>query len=148
MSYRIRDVDRGSAKLRAALADLEEGVPVTVGIHEDRASEPHRGPSDATVGDVAAVHEFRSGESWLRSTVDESRTQIEKALATAAKRAIKSAIYGSGSGDEVPRHFGRVALRFAKKAARKIAKLRLIDTRHLIESVEGRVRGERVAEEA
>jgi hypothetical protein len=148
MSYRIRDVDRGSAKLQAALADLAEGVPVTVGIHEDAASQPHRGPSDATVGEVAAIHEFRSGESWLRATVDESRPQIEKALSAAAQRAIKSAIYGRGSGNEVPRHFGRVALRFAKKAAARIRKLGLVDTKHLIESVEGRVRGEHVAEEA
>lgn len=147
MSARVVDVDR-SAKLRAALADLEQGVSVTVGIHEDVAEQQHRGPSDATVGEVAAVLEYRTGSSWLRSTVDESRAQIEKALATAAKRAVKSAIFGTGSGGEVPRHFGRVALRFAKKAASRIRKLGLIDTGHVLESIEGRVRGERVAEEA
>lgn len=150
MASKVRDTDRGglrSRKIAEAVADLEQGVGVTVGIHDDVAAQEHRGPSKATVGQVAEIHEYRAGESWLRSSIDESRTQIEKALATAARRAIKSAIYGKGTGGEVPRHFGRVALRFAKKAATRIRKLKLIDTGHLFESVEGRVRGERVAEQ-
>lgn len=147
MKISVKDNDKGGKKLEAALADLARGVHVTVGVHEDTGAEEHRGPSSATVAQVAAAQEFR-GNSYLRSTLDEQRPQIERSLAAAARSALKSAIHGSGSGGEVERAFGRVAERFAKKVRARVRRLRLVASGHLLEAIEGRVRGQRVAGES
>lgn len=145
---RVRDLDRGAGRLRAALGELAEGVELSVGVHADTGALDHRGPSDATVAQVAAGREFGNARnapsSFLRSTVDEQRARIETSLSAAARRAVKSAIYGSSPEGHVERAFGRVATRWAKTVQRKIRKLKLKDTGQLLESIDGRVNGERV----
>lgn len=139
----VRDRDNGYRKLTAALEDLAKGVKVTVGVHADRGAEDHRGPSDASVIDVAVIQEF-AGRSYLRSTIDESRGAIQKALSAAGQRAIKSAMHGRGGGGEVQRAFGRVATRFARKVQARIRRMKLIATGQLLDSIEGRVNGENI----
>lgn len=146
MNVTVRDRDKGGKKLVAALAELARGVHVTVGVHEDAGAEEHRGPSNATVAQVAASQEFR-GNSYLRSTIDEQRPAIERSLAAAARRAVKSAIHGTGTGGEIERAFGRVAARWAKKVQARVRRLGLVASAHLLESIEGRVRGHRVPDE-
>ena len=140
----VIDRDRGAAKLTAALADLARGVKITVGVHEDVGAHDHPGRSTADVIDVAVIQEF-GGNSYLRSTFDEQRGALEKAMSTASQRALKSAHHGRGSGGEVARAFGRVAQRFAKKVQAKIRRMKIVDTGRLEQSIEGRVNGASVA---
>jgi hypothetical protein len=132
-------------RFRAAIADLARGAKITVGVHEDRGAEEHRGPTRATVAQVATAQEFgsrtRAPKSFLRATVDEQRAAIEKALASAGRRAIKSALYGTAESGHVERAFGRVASRVARSVQRRARALELRDTGHLVETIEGRVRG-------
>lgn len=148
IKLRIQDRDRGASRLQAVLDELERGVRVSVGVHEDVGAEPHRGPSEATVVQVAVAQEFggskRPPRSWLRATIDEQRAKIESALVAAGRRAAKSAIYGSSPSGHVQRAYGRVGTRFANQVKRAVRRFGLLDTRHLLESIEGRVNGERV----
>lgn len=83
---RVKDVDRGWKRIEAAINELE-GLEVVVGIQSDEAG-PETGFNMAA---LAATHEFgtdRAGKSrkvripersFLRSTFDEKRAEIEHA---------------------------------------------------------------------
>lgn len=145
------DRDRGMARLEAALRDLANPPRVTVGVHEDTGAQEHRGPTRATVATVAGVTEFGSSptagpKSFLRSTIDQKRPELEKALSQAAQRALKSAMYGSSDTGHVERALGRVAARAQRLVRATVRRIGLRDTGHLEESIEGRVGGRVVAE--
>lgn len=136
----LRRIDTGAiGKLMAAARSLRAGQRVTVGVHEDRGAEEHRGPSKGvSVVDVAVLTEF-GPTAWLRPTVDGERDQIQHRLLQAAKRALKSARFGRGTGNEVERAFGRVAEQVAARMRARLRRQGLVATGHLEESVEGRV---------
>lgn len=144
------DRDRGMARLEAALRDLANPPRVTVGVHADVGAQAHRGRSNASVVGVMAIKEFGSPteapKAPLRSAIDAQRPVLEKGLAAAAQRALKSAMYGSSDSDHVARALGRVAARAARAVKANVRRLGLHDTGHLEESIEGRVDGRVVTE--
>lgn len=147
------DRDRGMRRFEAALRELENPPKVTVGVHADTGAAAHRGPTNADVYTVAAVTEFgvsptAGPKSYLRSTVDSLRADLEHGLAQAGQRALKSAMYGSAASGHVDRALGRVAARAARAVKATVRRLGLKDTGHLEESIEGRVGGRVVATEA
>jgi hypothetical protein len=145
------DRDRGMSRFEAALRDLESAPKITVGVHADVGAQPHRGPSKADVALVAGVTEFGSSPtagptSYLRSTIDGKRAELEKALSSAGQRALKSAMHGSSESGHVERALGRVAARAARAVKATVRRIGLRDTGHLEESIEGRVGGRVVTE--
>lgn len=85
MSGKVTDSDRGLKELRARLAALK-GARVRVGVLADAPKRPHAGeePSEMTLVEVAAVHEFGAPargipqRSFIRATVDEKRADVAK----------------------------------------------------------------------
>ena len=136
----LRRVDQGAiGKLMQAYTSLRRGVSISMGVHADKGAEDHRGASKGvSVADVAVLTEYGSA-SWLRSTFDGKRDELQRAMFTAAKRALKSARFGRGSGGEVERAMARVAERYAQQMRTQAGRLGLEDTGHLRESIEGRV---------
>ena len=78
--------DNGARKLLKELSGA--GVVLRVGVFGDNAARAAEGDSGATLGEVAAGHEFlipaHQPRSWLRATVDEERAAIETNLRRAA----------------------------------------------------------------
>lgn len=137
------DRDRGMSRLEAVLRELENPPKVTVGVHADVGAQAHRGSSNATVATVAAVKELgtqaEGPTSYLRSTIDAKRTEIERSLSQAAQRSVASVLKG-GPGN-VALELGRAAARVARDVKASVRRLGLSDTGHLEESIEGRVDG-------
>lgn len=76
MSVKIKDTDKGAAKMLARL--LADGA-LSVGVLGADAGAAHE-DSDLTVGDIAEIHEFGLGtaprRSFLAGWVDENKEQI------------------------------------------------------------------------
>lgn len=146
MTARIIDRAHGYAHVLEALRDLGRGRSITMGVHEDKGAEEHRSPKRGdTVADVAVLAEFgkgrgEGGTSFVRSVVDTKRTEIQAAIKEAAKRGVKSARFGSGPRGHVARALERVAARYAREMRARLRGVELVDTRHLLESIEGRSR--------
>lgn len=143
MSASVRQTDRGMARLYAVLSKLERGAKVTVGVHADTGAAPHRGHSTATVAEVAAFAELgtptEAPRAPLRGVMDAERGRLEQGLARAGALAIRGALQGTGSADELVRGaVQRVGDQAAQSVRRRIRALRLRDTGHLEESIEAR----------
>lgn len=143
MTARVIDRAHGYRQTLEAVADLGRGQSISLGVHEDKGLEEHRGRKRGDlVSDAAVAVEFGAGGgSFVRSVADTKRTEIQAAIAAAAKRAIKSARFGSGPGGHVGRHLARVATRYAREMQRALRTGGNVDTRHLLESIEGRTSG-------
>lgn len=140
MASAVRDSDRGARALERALDELVADSKLTVGIHADTGAAEHRGPSRSTVVQVAAAQEFgdarRAPKSFLRATIDEKRSEIERMLANAAGRVLR--------GEDKKATLGAVASRVAELVRGRLRALGLVASGHLVESIEGRVAGTRV----
>ena len=89
-AVKVRDVDRG---LRALLDRLGKKARLKVGVYGDNAARAALDGAGATVGDIAAAHEFGTAtvpvRSWLRATVDQDITRIDSAIRKAAAAVAK-----------------------------------------------------------
>lgn len=148
MTSRSKIIERGSGMraLYDALDELENRPPrVTVGVHMDTGAKDHRGPTKGvSVADVAIMQEFgsrtRAPNPFLRPVIDERVAELRKLLASAGERALKSVVYGKASAGHVARAFGRVAARSQRLVRRRLLSSRtLVESGHLLESIEGRV---------
>lgn len=146
MTSTVVDRDRGMNRLLSALVALERPSRVTIGVHADVGAEAHRGPSNATVAEVATITEFgrnpgTGSTSWLRTTIDEQRPRIEKALADAASRALRVAIDGAAGAGEIDRALGRVGAQIAREVQARVRRLGLVNSGQLLGAIEARVNG-------
>jgi hypothetical protein len=88
----LKDTDRGWKKLLVTLQ--QQGVALTVGIHEDKGAEQHRGvgKKGATVADVASFNEFGTrripSRPFIRAWFDESLQANTARLRTLAKLVV------------------------------------------------------------
>lgn len=84
----VRDKDGGAKALKAR---LKKGIPSgRVGVYGDLAAQKHKDSDGATVGEIAAAHEFVIGpRMWLRGTMQERKAQIERALVVIGSTAIR-----------------------------------------------------------
>ncbi len=74
---KVTDKDHGA---KALVARLQKAIPSgRVGVYGDLAAQKHKDSPRATVGQIAAHHEF-AGRSWMRSTLAERRDQITRGL--------------------------------------------------------------------
>jgi hypothetical protein len=146
MSIRVRDRDRGKSSIVAVLELLERGQKVTVGVHEDVGSLPHRGGSGATVAEVAAFAELgterEAPKAYLRGVIDADRPRLEQGLARAGAVAVKNAARGMDPRQAIDEAVGRVGERAAASVRRRVRQLGLRDTGHLEESIESRLAGD------
>lgn len=128
MTSVLRDIDRGLKRFVARARGLE-GVKVTIGVHPDAAARQH--PSGATVGEVASYVEMgteaRSPAGFLRSTIDERRGDIVRALADAGGEVL--------DGADPAQAFGAVAGSLADVVRSRVP----VDTGAVRDAVEGRV---------
>lgn len=139
----VRDRDRGARAFLDRLAELEQGVDVTVGVHRDDGTEIHRGSkSNQTVGEVAVAQEFlvrrgRGGKkrhhSWLRRSFAMSKRQLRLELVEAAKDYL--------GGATLEHAFGTPGRTLQVKAQELVA----VDTGQLHDTIKVRVRGREVA---
>lgn len=139
----VRDRDRGARAFLAQLAELEQGVEVTVGVHRDDGTERHRGSkSDQTVGEVAVAQEFlirrtrggkRRHHSWLRRAFAFTKRQLRRELLEAAKEVL--------GGATVDHAFGTPGRTLQAKCQELVA----VDTGQLHDTIKVRVRGQEVA---
>ncbi len=120
----VRDIDRGAARLTAALERLASAPPrVTVGVHEEDGSAQHPGSSSATIREVALLSEFGSEHqpprSFVRATVDDETAATERELAAAAERVAR--------GENVEDAFGRVAVGLRDKMRARMSRTVSLD---------------------
>lgn len=129
----IRDVDNGLRRLIARARGLSD-VRLTIGVHEDTGAKRH--PSGGDVVGVASVLELgtdrRAPLGWLRTTIDERRGSLARALADAGAKVLR--------GDPPADAFGPVAADLAKTMRARIP----VDTGTVRDAVEARVDGARV----
>jgi hypothetical protein len=81
-----RSTDKGAKDFLKRIARGQ--TVVRVGVFGDQAAEKHK-DGGATVGDIANAHEHGLGppeRSWLRSTIDANKSQIDAALRKAAEQ--------------------------------------------------------------
>lgn len=78
---KVTDKDQGYTAL---LGRLKKGLPSgKVGVYGDLAAQKHKDSPRATVGQIAAAHEFGLGppqRSWMRRTLAEHEEQIKRGL--------------------------------------------------------------------
>lgn len=83
----VRDIDHGFDRLVAQLAKLDDGVSVTVGIHEEEGAAAHP-TSDATVVEVGALAEFgtidQPPRSFIRAPFDANVARTQASMVRAA----------------------------------------------------------------
>lgn len=136
MATTVRERDRGSRRLERALAELEAGVSVTVGVHADVGAEEHHDSNGATVADVATFTELgtrtQPPRSWLRAVIDERRAQLGEALSKAAAEALR--------GTDARQAFATIATELATAMRARVS----AERGQVREAIEGRVDGERV----
>jgi hypothetical protein len=78
----VKDTDNG---LKALKARLKAGIPAgRVGVYGDLAAQKHKDGNGATVGQIAAAHEFGLGTApmrpWMRGTLEAHKDQIAHGL--------------------------------------------------------------------
>jgi len=84
----VRDIDRG---LNALLKRVGKKASLIVGVFGDAAAARAVDGDGATVGDIAAVHEFgQHARPWLRPAIDEN----EQKIAAAARKAARAVYEG------------------------------------------------------
>ncbi len=92
MAKGVKDVDKGA---KALLARMRKAIPaVRVGIYGDAAAAEHKDTPGATVGEIAAAHEFGAGvpaRPWLSGTVAKNKERIEAGLRKVAEAVATNA---------------------------------------------------------
>jgi hypothetical protein len=93
---KVTDKDNGA---KAMIARIRKGIPSgRVGVYGDLAAQKHKDSPRATVGQIAAAHEFGLGppqRSWMRRTLTEHQDQIRRGLEKICVASV------TGEGDPV-----------------------------------------------
>lgn len=135
MSARVKDVDKGLGAFMRRLAELEEPLPMTVGIHEEEGSERHA-PGNASIAEIGGFLELgtseTSAEPWLRPVID-AEGSLGRELADAGADVLR--------GSSVSEAFGQVAA----KLAGRMRDAAPVSSGQVRDAITARVRGEKVA---
>jgi len=124
----VIDKDLGYKAFRAAMLQMEDDPGVYVGVRQEDGQKQHDENDDATIAEIAAYNEFGGDpgppeRSFLRSTVDENRSEYEAGLAKVADDAI---VVGKTTRvtPTLKKGFDKVGAKAARDVRKKIRDLR------------------------
>lgn len=156
MSVRIKDTDKGFARLLREVAPLGRGAGLTVGIHAQEGAQAHssEGGRELTIVEVAAFNEFGLGvpeRSFIRAWFDEGKTANHDALRLIVTRIMKGEIKAAEALEQLGLKFvGGVQQRIARginppnapaTIARKNSSKPLIDKGQLRQAIVSKLTG-------
>lgn len=108
----VRDTDRG---MKALLARMGKELPTgRVGVYGDLAAQKHKDSPRATVGEIAAAHEFGAGvplRSWMRAPIKAHEDAIAKGLIQ-----VGAAMFRGGNPEQMMRQLVLRAVGWCKEA--------------------------------
>lgn len=108
----VKDTDNGA---KALIARMRKGLPSgRVGVYGDLAAQKHKDSPRATVGQIAAAHEFGvvvPKRSWMRSTIAAHEDQIKRGL----EKICLAQLSGSGDPAQMMRQLTLAAAGWCKE---------------------------------